>query len=165
MSPDIQKFLNNQDNDFVCPICFNLIREAHMTRCGHTFCYECIIKCFETSSRCPKCNFDLENRESDIYPNFLLNELVAKHKSKLDKVARANAGSNPRWDIFLMILRKLMTFHVVYETLEIIDNEYKPKTKLCNQKPFYEAKCLFSRGHFTSLEYCHTSAHPKTFAH
>ena len=28
---------------------------------------------------------------------------------------------------------------------------------------FYEVKCWFSRGHFKSLEYCHTFAHPKTF--
>ena len=91
--------MEDKDNDFVCPICFNFIREAHITRCGHTFCFECIIKCFDTSSRCPKCNFDLENRQSDIFPNFLLNELVAKHKIKLDKVAKASAASNPRWDI------------------------------------------------------------------
>jgi len=90
--------MEDKDNDFVCPICFNFIREAHITRCGHTFCFECIIKCFDTSSRCPKCNFDLENRQSDIFPNFLLNELVAKHKIKLDKVAKASAASNPRSD-------------------------------------------------------------------
>ena len=50
------------------------------------------MKWFESSSRCPKCNFDLENRQSDVFPNFLLNELVAKHKSKLEKLAKA--GSN-----------------------------------------------------------------------
>ena len=33
------------------------------------------------------------------------------------------------------------------------------------EKRFYEAKYWFSRGHFTSLEYCHTSAHPKSFDH
>ena len=27
----------------------------------------------------------------------------------------------------------------------------------------YEAKCWFSRGHFTTLEYCHTFAHPIVF--
>ena len=84
--------LEDKDNDFVCPICFNLLKEAHITRCGHTFCFECIMKWFESSSRCPKCNFDLENRQSDVFPNFLLNELVAKHKSKLEKLAKA--GSN-----------------------------------------------------------------------
>ncbi len=84
--------MEDKDNDFVCPICFNLIREAHMTRCGHTFCFECIMKCFETNSRCPKCNYDLENRQKDIFPNFLLNELVAKHKTKLEQLSKKKGG-------------------------------------------------------------------------
>jgi len=83
--------LEDKDNDFVCPICFNLLKEAHITRCGHTFCHECILKCFETSSRCPKCNCDLENRAGDIFPNFLLNELVAKHKIKIEAIEGATA--------------------------------------------------------------------------
>jgi E3 ubiquitin-protein ligase RFWD2 len=84
--------LEDKDNEFVCPICFNLLREAHMTRCGHTFCYECILKCFESNTRCPKCNFDLEGRKDDIFPNFLLNELVAKHRVKLEMVTKATSG-------------------------------------------------------------------------
>lgn len=31
-------------NDFTCPICFEIIEEASITRCGHTFCYQCILK-------------------------------------------------------------------------------------------------------------------------
>ena len=84
--------MEDKDNDFVCPICFNLLKEAHITRCGHTFCFECIMKCFETNSRCPKCNFDLEHRKNDIFPNFLLNELVAKHKLKLDNLSKAQVS-------------------------------------------------------------------------
>ena len=41
----------------------------------------------------------------------------------------------------------------------------QPKTKLYNQKPFYEAKCWFSRRHFTSIEYCNKSAKPKISTH
>ena len=33
------------------------------------------------------------------------------------------------------------------------------------QKPYYEAKCWFSRGHITSLEYCQTFVFPITFTH
>ena len=79
---------DDKDHDFVCPICFNLLKEPFMTRCGHTFCYDCIMMAFESSARCPKCNFDLDGRRNDIFPNVLLNELVAKHKTKLDNMQR-----------------------------------------------------------------------------
>ena len=45
-----------------------------------------------------------------------------------------------------------------HNNIQLWDFEY-------GQKPYYEAKYLFSRGHFVSLEYCHTYAHPKTFNH
>lgn len=69
--------------DYLCPICFELISEAHMTRCGHTFCYSCLIQTIEQTSRCPKCNFTLDSTEQ-IFPNFLLNELVSKYKNSLE---------------------------------------------------------------------------------
>ena len=113
-----------------------------MTRCGHTFCYECIIKCFETSSRCPKCNFDLENRENDIYPNFLLNELVAKHKSKLDKVARANSGSNPRNEEILSTIldpSSTMTLSQCEQAIRALSDR---KDEILNQSLLVEYRLL-----------------------
>ncbi|XP_069679642.1 E3 ubiquitin-protein ligase COP1-like isoform X1 [Periplaneta americana] len=72
----------DKNNDFLCPICFELIEEAHITRCGHTFCYRCISKSLESSGRCPKCSFALGGHEN-VFPNFLLNELVSKYKSRV----------------------------------------------------------------------------------
>lgn len=69
--------------DFLCPVCFNLIEEAHITKCGHTFCYSCIVKCIETSKRCPKCNTGIASEEM-IFPNFLLNDLIKKHKLRMN---------------------------------------------------------------------------------
>jgi E3 ubiquitin-protein ligase RFWD2 len=43
--------------ELMCPVCFELLEEAHITRCGHTFCYRCIAKSLESSGRCPKCSF------------------------------------------------------------------------------------------------------------
>ncbi|KAL3195066.1 hypothetical protein MRX96_016018 [Rhipicephalus microplus] len=71
----------DMNNDFLCPICFDIIEEAHMTPCGHTFCFKCITTGLEYSNRCPKCNFVIEKKEQ-IYPNFLLNELITKYKQK-----------------------------------------------------------------------------------
>ncbi|PSN44774.1 E3 ubiquitin-protein ligase RFWD2 [Blattella germanica] len=72
----------DKNNDFLCPICFELIEEAHITRCGHTFCYRCISKSLESSGRCPKCSFALGGHEH-VFPNFLLNELVSKYKYRV----------------------------------------------------------------------------------
>jgi len=69
--------------DYLCPICFELITEAHMTRCGHTFCFPCLLQTIEQTRRCPKCNFALESTDQ-IFPNFLLNELVSKYKNSLE---------------------------------------------------------------------------------
>lgn len=72
----------DKNNDFLCPVCFEMIEEAHITRCGHTFCYRCISKSLEPSGRCPKCSFVLGGLEN-VFPNFLLNELVSKYKSRM----------------------------------------------------------------------------------
>lgn len=72
----------DKNNDFLCPVCFEMIEEAHITRCGHTFCYRCISKSLEPSGRCPKCSFALGGLEN-VFPNFLLNELVSKYKSRM----------------------------------------------------------------------------------
>ncbi|KAK6194814.1 hypothetical protein SNE40_000362 [Patella caerulea] len=74
----------DKDNDYVCPICFNIIEEAHMTKCGHSFCHKCIKLSLERSNRCPKCNCAIENN-GQIFPNFTLNELILKFKGKLSE--------------------------------------------------------------------------------
>ncbi|KAI0228062.1 E3 ubiquitin-protein ligase COP1 [Lamellibrachia satsuma] len=74
---------DDKDSDFVCPICFDMIEEAFMTKCGHSFCHKCIKRCLETSNRCPKCNFVIEKKD-DIFPKLpLLNELILKHRQRI----------------------------------------------------------------------------------
>ncbi|XP_018358867.1 PREDICTED: E3 ubiquitin-protein ligase RFWD2 [Trachymyrmex cornetzi] len=78
--------LEDKSNDYMCPICFDLIDTAYITRCGHTFCHHCIVKCLEIKDRCPKCSFTLS--EQDIFPNFLLDELVSKYKTRTKGLAQ-----------------------------------------------------------------------------
>lgn len=73
--------VENKNLDYLCPICFDLIIEAHITRCGHTFCYRCISKSVEIFKRCPKCSYTLTTCEQ-IFPNYLLDELITKYKIK-----------------------------------------------------------------------------------
>ncbi|XP_048587008.1 E3 ubiquitin-protein ligase COP1-like isoform X2 [Nematostella vectensis] len=77
----IANSFSDRNSDFVCPICFDTIDEAFITKCGHTFCYHCISRSLTESNRCPKCNFVIEKADQ-IFPNFLLNELIQKYKEK-----------------------------------------------------------------------------------
>ncbi|KAG2461564.1 COP1 ligase, partial [Polypterus senegalus] len=65
----------DKSNDFVCPICFEMIEEAHMTKCGHSFCYKCIRQSLEDTNRCPKCNYVIDNMDQ-LYPNFLVIQYI-----------------------------------------------------------------------------------------
>lgn len=82
-SRDPSTSLDDKTLDLLCPICFNLIEEAHITKCGHTFCYTCITKSIETLKKCPKCNASITS-EDMIFPNFLLNDLINKHKIRIN---------------------------------------------------------------------------------
>jgi len=43
-------------DEFLCPICFSLIKNCHVTPCGHHFCGSCIVECVNRKHVCPCCN-------------------------------------------------------------------------------------------------------------
>lgn len=87
----------DKDSDFLCPVCFDLIEEAHVTHCGHTFCFRCISQSLESNKRCPKCSSVLPGPES-VFPNFLLNELVSKYKSRMVESGELRLSSDGSGD-------------------------------------------------------------------
>ncbi|XP_075472762.1 E3 ubiquitin-protein ligase COP1 isoform X2 [Ascaphus truei] len=94
----------DKSNDFVCPICFDMIEEAYMTKCGHSFCYKCIHQSLEDNNRCPKCNYVVDNIDH-LYPNFLVNELILKQKQRFDdKRLKLDPLNGHRWQIFQDLL-------------------------------------------------------------
>lgn len=111
----------DKDHDFLCPICFDLIDEAHMTKCGHTFCYKCIKTSLEASNRCPKCNFVIESPDL-IFPNFMLNELILKYRSRQDeKRVRIDHQNVPgSLDLAELILEENMDLANVNSLLELL---------------------------------------------
>ncbi|CAG2236512.1 E3 ubiquitin-protein ligase COP1-like [Mytilus edulis] len=123
----------DKDNDFVCPICFDIIEEAHMTKCGHTFCYKCIKQSLENSNRCPKCNYLIESSDQ-IFPNFTLNELIMKHRGKLEekkiKVENNIHGGSTNW--YDMITEDSLDLPNVNNLLEILQTK-KQKLEADNQ--------------------------------
>ena len=72
----------DKNNDYLCPICFEFLQEAYMTRCGHTFCHGCIVKSLSQSARCPKCNYHMEKPLENIFPNFAVDELVSRYSTQ-----------------------------------------------------------------------------------
>ncbi|XP_043689265.1 E3 ubiquitin-protein ligase COP1-like [Telopea speciosissima] len=64
------------DKDFLCPICMQVIKDAFLTACGHSFCYMCIITHLHNKNDCPCCGHYLTNNQ--LFPNFLLNKLLKK---------------------------------------------------------------------------------------
>ena len=61
------------DKDFLCPICMQIIKDAFLTSCGHSFCYMCIVTHLQNKSDCPCCGRYLT--ANHLFPNFLLNKV------------------------------------------------------------------------------------------
>lgn len=71
------------NSDYLCPVCLDLISEAHVTKCGHTFCHACLVCSIETDKRCPKCNFAIDSVEN-IFPNHTVNQQILKQRRAVD---------------------------------------------------------------------------------
>ena len=61
------------DKDLLCPICMQIIKDAFLTSCGHSFCYMCIITHLRNKSDCPCCFQFLTNNQ--LFPNRLLDKV------------------------------------------------------------------------------------------
>nr|AOQ25826.1 COP1 [Ipomoea batatas] len=64
------------DRELLCPICMQIIKDAFLTSCGHSFCYMCIVTHLHNKSDCPCCSHYLTTAQ--LYPNFLLDKLLKK---------------------------------------------------------------------------------------
>lgn len=51
----------------------DIIDVAHVTKCGHSFCQNCIQTALEHTHRCPKCNTPC-SISKDVFPNFTRNK-------------------------------------------------------------------------------------------
>jgi len=72
--------LGSIEEDYNCPICFELINEAYVSRCGHSFCSKCLQRTVESHHRCPKCQLSLQT--ADIFPNYTLNAIIEKYRQQ-----------------------------------------------------------------------------------
>ena len=68
------------NNDFICPICFEVMKDPFITRCGHTYCYNCIVTSIKSNARCPMCKEVLN--EDELIANVLLSEVIYKFRKQ-----------------------------------------------------------------------------------
>ncbi|KAL0319918.1 UNVERIFIED_CONTAM: E3 ubiquitin-protein ligase COP1 [Sesamum radiatum] len=74
------------EKELLCPICMQIIKDAFLTACGHSFCYMCISTHLQNKSDCPCCAEFLT--PSQLFPNFLLDKLLKKKSAhQLSKTA------------------------------------------------------------------------------
>ncbi|XP_073048064.1 E3 ubiquitin-protein ligase COP1-like [Primulina eburnea] len=93
--PSEERAVDEFDKDVLCPICMQIIKDAFLTACGHSFCYTCIVTHLQNKSDCPCCSHFLTANQ--LYPNFLLSKLlmktsarqIAKTASPLEQLRRA----------------------------------------------------------------------------
>lgn len=79
--------LEELQSELTCPVCLELFSDPVILECGHHFCKECIVQCWEAKadelSSCPKCRKSCERK---LRPNSLLCNVV-------ESVRKAGAAS------------------------------------------------------------------------
>jgi len=78
--------IKNLLEEFQCPICFNSIKEAYITACGHNFCKACILECLNRKHQCPCCNHAAVKENT--VKNHHLDKLVAIVQSEKKEAER-----------------------------------------------------------------------------
>ncbi|KAG6420494.1 hypothetical protein SASPL_117025 [Salvia splendens] len=78
--PEEDRGVVDAEKDVLCPICMQIIKDAFLTACGHSFCYMCIVTHLQNKNDCPCCSHFLT--KTHLYPNFLLNKLLAKTSAR-----------------------------------------------------------------------------------
>ncbi|KAJ0082541.1 hypothetical protein Patl1_09835 [Pistacia atlantica] len=79
------------NKDTLCPICMEIIKDAFLTACGHSFCYMCIFTHLRNKNDCPCCGYFLTTKH--IFPNLLLNKSLGA-RSLLKRTSAAQVAKS-----------------------------------------------------------------------
>ncbi|XP_025419361.1 E3 ubiquitin-protein ligase COP1-like isoform X1 [Sipha flava] len=135
---------NTTSSDYSCPVCYELIHEAYITKCGHSFCYSCVCRALEAKSACPKCGNMLSGGIRDVFPNLALDKLVSKYKllnpgRKLETSSKLGVVSGLRG--FVTAESKKLTLSDVDAMLELLTRrkrKLEAESALAQNRLLYE---------------------------
>ncbi|KAM6980741.1 E3 ubiquitin-protein ligase RAD18, partial [Aplochiton taeniatus] len=85
--------LKNIDTLLRCPICFEFINTAMMTKCSHNYCSLCIRKFLSYKLLCPVCNSPTTGL--DLRNNRVLDDLVTSFQTARKQLSKATFDSPP----------------------------------------------------------------------
>ncbi|XP_067248553.1 tripartite motif-containing protein 16-like [Chanodichthys erythropterus] len=84
-------------DEFLCPVCLDLLKDPVAIPCGHSYCKICITVCWDQEDQkrvysCPRCTETFSTRPA-LYKNIILAEVVEKLKNtKITADCYAGAG-------------------------------------------------------------------------
>ncbi|KAK3814122.1 MAG: WD40-repeat-containing domain protein [Benniella sp.] len=79
------------------PVCRALMKEAFISRCGHSFCYLCITQHLSEKQDCPTCRASLSRDQ--IFPNFLLNSILERSAGMMDTTEEVEPRTRLRHEL------------------------------------------------------------------
>ncbi|KAI8426690.1 hypothetical protein MSG28_014400, partial [Choristoneura fumiferana] len=145
----------DKDCELLCPVCFELIDEAYVTRCGHSFCYACIAKSVEqhrwglgtgdwghrlSISITNRCGAAVATREH-MFPNFMLNELVARRRLRAARPPAPPDGGGDRLRSLLAAESRHLAMPDVELMLEVLTRRKRlleAESAAAHQRLLYE---------------------------
>ncbi|TPX60812.1 hypothetical protein PhCBS80983_g01560 [Powellomyces hirtus] len=136
---------DNDKNNHNCAICRSTFKEAYVTACGHSFCYECITMYLHSSASgaipCPVCQTIIT--DSHISPNFRLNTLIERTAHRAEQYMEADVTSELSLQDVDRMLRQLNKRKQQMESLETeaslhLMHEFLASTRSSVQKALQE---------------------------
>ncbi len=99
---------NRPELDNACSICTEFLYEPHVTSCGHTFCYNCMIKLTtNNNSQCPTCKCDKPNWIKNILLCKMIEQMYPEEyaiSQKIDEEQKISAYPNKMKELYNMTI-------------------------------------------------------------
>lgn len=132
--------------EYECPVCFETIKDASVTKCGHSFCKGCIEECLNRRHECPNCknpitvdqvfrNFTTDSIISNLYAEILTQEKVKAtneyFNNMFNLIKRSDSYSlNPIQTVFQNNMKKsFLEFERYFEDLRQRNEKIKAKLR------------------------------------